>query len=242
MNKKPLLSICIPTYNREFYLEQLLASIVSQKEFYDTDDVEIVIDDGPSKDNTTALVKRYQESYPGKIRYFRNDVAIGMCPAFLEAIELSGGEYTWLFGSDDLMTSVALSATLDMIRKEKPGIILSDRHVFFDLDTDGKPPLNTNKDDIILDGPSQFIKHLGDDNKQNGRMNGNFFTFISIFCFKQEMYLKSKKKFLESYGKKYDRLDRNYFNFSMIVFYDLHSEKIVILKSKILVLCKGGNH
>lgn len=90
MSKKPLLSICIPTYNRELYLKRLLDSIVSQKEFTDTDDVEIVIDDGPSKDNTEELVKTYQEKYKGKIRYYRNEKAIGMCPAFLEAIEFSG--------------------------------------------------------------------------------------------------------------------------------------------------------
>ncbi|HCY21253.1 TPA: hypothetical protein DIC40_05395 [Patescibacteria group bacterium] len=76
MSKTKLLSICIPTYNREPYLKQLLDSIVSQKAFSETNDVEIVIDDGPSKDNTQQLVKDYQNKYPGKIRYFRNDKAI----------------------------------------------------------------------------------------------------------------------------------------------------------------------
>jgi abequosyltransferase len=64
MTNIPLLSICIPTYNRETYLKRLLDSIVSQKEFTDTDDIEILVDDGPSKDNTTDLVKGYQALYP----------------------------------------------------------------------------------------------------------------------------------------------------------------------------------
>ena len=63
MSKKPLLSICIPTYNRETYLNRLLDSIVRQAEFTDTDDVEIVIDDGPSKDNTEVLVQEYQARF-----------------------------------------------------------------------------------------------------------------------------------------------------------------------------------
>ena len=63
MTKKPLLSICIPTYNREKYLKRLLDSIVSQKEFTDSDDVEIVIDDGPSKDNTEVLVQEYKAKF-----------------------------------------------------------------------------------------------------------------------------------------------------------------------------------
>lgn len=73
MNKEPLLSICIPTYNREVYLKRLLDSIVSQKGF--SDDIEIVIDDGPSKDNTQLMVAEYQKKYPN-IRYFRNTKAV----------------------------------------------------------------------------------------------------------------------------------------------------------------------
>jgi abequosyltransferase len=61
--KEPLLSICIPTYNREKYLKRLLDSIVCQKEFTDTDDVEIVVDDGPSTDNTETMVKEYIKKY-----------------------------------------------------------------------------------------------------------------------------------------------------------------------------------
>jgi abequosyltransferase len=61
--KEPLLSICIPAYNREKYLKRLLDSIVSQREFLDTDDVEIVVDDGPSIDNTETLVKSYIKKY-----------------------------------------------------------------------------------------------------------------------------------------------------------------------------------
>ena len=88
--KKPILSICIPTYNRENYLKKLLDSIVVQKDFIETNDVEIVINDGPSRDNTEELVREYQEKYKGKIRYFRNTIAVGMCPALLEVISFSG--------------------------------------------------------------------------------------------------------------------------------------------------------
>ncbi len=241
MSKKPLLSICIPTYNREKYLKRLLDSIVNQAEFTDADDVEIVIDDGPSKDNTESLVQEYQARFWEKIRYYRNPVAIGMCPAFLEAIELSGGEYTWLFGSDDFMSHEALSATLAAIRTHRPAVILSDRYVFTDVQ-ETTLDIHTKKEDILLDGPDAFFRHLGDDNKENGRMNGNFFTFISIFCIRQDLYLQNKAEFLEKYGATYTRLQNNYFNFALIPFYNLHAEKIVIVKNKILVFCQWGNH
>ncbi len=68
--KKPLLSICIPTYNRVEYLRQCLEAIVHQKGFDER--VEIVISDNCSTDNTQAVGLHYQEEYEN-IRYFRNE-------------------------------------------------------------------------------------------------------------------------------------------------------------------------
>ena len=126
-----LLSICIPTYNREKYLERLLESIVTQSWW--SDRVEICIDDGPSTDNTQSLVERYQKQY-SNIRYFRNDVAIGMMPAILESISFSQWTYTWLFWSDDAMAPDALEKTLTIIKKFSPTLVLSDRKVFISED------------------------------------------------------------------------------------------------------------
>jgi glycosyltransferase involved in cell wall biosynthesis len=70
-DKKPLLSICIPTYNRAEYLDKSIASIVSQTEF-SIESVELVVSDNASNDNTREVVKKYQETYKN-IYYFRND-------------------------------------------------------------------------------------------------------------------------------------------------------------------------
>lgn len=68
----PILSICIPTYNRATYLEATLNSIVNQKIFQETDEVEIVISDNCSEDHTREVSEKYVEIYGAKIRYFRN--------------------------------------------------------------------------------------------------------------------------------------------------------------------------
>lgn len=67
---KPLLSICIPTYNRSFYLKNSLNSVICQKEFK-KGNVEIVISDNASTDDTESVVKEYVSKYEN-IRYFRN--------------------------------------------------------------------------------------------------------------------------------------------------------------------------
>jgi glycosyltransferase involved in cell wall biosynthesis len=69
-NKKPLLSVCIPTYNRADILDKSIASIVTQPEF-DSDDVELVVSDNASNDNTEETVKKYQKKYKN-IFYLKN--------------------------------------------------------------------------------------------------------------------------------------------------------------------------
>ena len=69
MLDSPLLSICIPTYNRSEYLIRCLNSIISQPEFDER--VEIVVSDNCSSDNTEHVIKDLVNSYPN-IRYFKN--------------------------------------------------------------------------------------------------------------------------------------------------------------------------
>lgn len=67
---KPLLSICIPTYNRYKYLKNCLNSIICQKEFQEKK-VEIVISDNASTDDTQKLCKEYSSHFEN-IHYYRN--------------------------------------------------------------------------------------------------------------------------------------------------------------------------
>jgi len=68
----PLLSICIPTYNRASYLNKTIASIVRQKHFQETNEVEIVITDNFSDDKTREICEKYIQLYGEKIRYYQN--------------------------------------------------------------------------------------------------------------------------------------------------------------------------
>jgi abequosyltransferase len=72
MGNNIILSICIPTFNRAQYLEETLLSIVNQKRFKETFDIEIVISDNCSKDNTNEVSQKFIGMYGEKIRYFRN--------------------------------------------------------------------------------------------------------------------------------------------------------------------------
>lgn len=75
-NKQPLLSLCIPTFNRREYLQKSIESIICQPEFQ-SGEVEIVISDNASTDGTESLGKAYASQY-GNIRYFCNSENAGM--------------------------------------------------------------------------------------------------------------------------------------------------------------------
>lgn len=67
---QPLVSICIPTYNRAECLKETLSSIVCQEEFKDGY-VEVVVSDNASTDNTEQVGSSYEKKYSG-IHYYRN--------------------------------------------------------------------------------------------------------------------------------------------------------------------------
>ena len=107
-NTNVKLSLCIPTYNRAAYLAQTLESIVTQA----TDQVEIVVSDNASTDDTKAVVRQYQQRCP-RLTYFRQEQNVGADRNYLSVVAHATGEYCWLLGDDDLIEEQAISRLLD---------------------------------------------------------------------------------------------------------------------------------
>ena len=68
-NNTILLSLCIPTYNRVGTLTVVLERVVHDPDF--NEEVEIVISDNCSTDDTEAQIRRMASEYPN-IKYYRN--------------------------------------------------------------------------------------------------------------------------------------------------------------------------
>ena len=118
----PLLSICIPTYNRAEILDKSLESITKQDIFQKTDEVEIIVSDNCSQDNTHNIVHKYIEKFGNKIKYFRNQENIGD-KNFPLAISRGNGDFLKLCNDTLLFVPNALQDMLDVIKKnlkEKP--------------------------------------------------------------------------------------------------------------------------
>jgi glycosyltransferase involved in cell wall biosynthesis len=96
----PKISIVTPSYNQAQYIEETILSIINQN----YPNLEFIIIDGGSKDETSAIIKKY-ESY---IKYWLSEPDNGQVEAILKGFKHCTGEiFNWI-NSDDLLAENAL--------------------------------------------------------------------------------------------------------------------------------------
>ena len=118
-NKNVLISICIPTFNREIYLKNTLESIVSQPEFVNSDNVEIVISDNASCDGTKELCEGYVKKYKNKILYSRNETTTHTSENFKKVLSLAHGDFLKLHNDNLMVKPNGLAKLLETVKKYK---------------------------------------------------------------------------------------------------------------------------
>ncbi len=101
---KPLVSVCIPTYNKARYLRKSLESIINQT----YGNLEIVVSDNASTDNTEEIMKSFTD---GRLKYCRNPTNIGCYNNYNTCLKVAKGEFVAFYHSDDMYES-------DIVEKE----------------------------------------------------------------------------------------------------------------------------
>lgn len=103
----PLVSIGVPVRNGAAFLAEALESVVAQ----DYSNLEVVICDNDSADDTAAIARRYASVDP-RFRYVHNGADLGFLGNFRRALKESRGTYfTWL-AHDDLLLHPSYTSTL----------------------------------------------------------------------------------------------------------------------------------
>ena len=213
MNKKIQLSVCIPTFNREKYLEKLLDSIISQDDF--SNKIEIIIYDDPSSDNTEWMVAKYIKKYDN-IYYYRNIIRIGMMPSIMKSILKCNGEYIWLFGSDDIMWPNWLNSILSIINKESPDLILSNYWSSKNINYENTW-LKYSKYSYVED----FCNNLWNQQSNIDSIKTfdhviSYFSYMSIYCFRRDIFKLSYDVIVAEKNNNIDIMN-HYFNYIYIL-------------------------
>jgi glycosyltransferase involved in cell wall biosynthesis len=107
--QRPRLSICIATFKRAAFIGETLRCIAAQLR----PDVEVVVVDGASPDDTPEVVRPFAER--DGVRYFREAVNSGVDADYDKAVGYARGKYCWLMTDDDLLVPGAVARVLDAV-------------------------------------------------------------------------------------------------------------------------------
>lgn len=138
-----MVSILVPAYNSEQFIEETLLSCVNQ----DYTDVEIIVVDDGSADRTLEIVGRWEKEH-SNIHVFSQPNR-GACAARNLALEKSSGEYVMFLDADNIISPNKVKAQMELLAAANDDMAVAtcpwDR--FYTTIEDAKfPNLNVYKD------------------------------------------------------------------------------------------------
>ncbi len=113
------LSVLVPIYKVEAYLDQCLTSIIDQADA----GVEIVLCDDCSPDGSGAIAQGYVDRHPQQVRMIRHAQNRGLSAARNSMLEVARGDYVWFIDSDDWLRPGAIAAVAEVVRNHRPDLI-----------------------------------------------------------------------------------------------------------------------
>ncbi|MFD0767742.1 glycosyltransferase family 2 protein [Bacillus sp. CGMCC 1.60114] len=121
-----LLSIIVPIYNVERYLEECIVSLIKQK----VENIEIILIDDGSTDDSRSIMEKYRVMDSRiKCIYKENE---GLGPTRNVGTQIAKGEYIMYLDSDDYIQSNSLVLLIEEIQNDKKDIIIFNGEGFYD--------------------------------------------------------------------------------------------------------------
>lgn len=167
------ISIIVPIYNAEKYIEKCLDSLVNQTK----KELEFILVNDGSTDNTENLIKKYKDK---RIKYFKNkNQGIGKTRNF--GIEKATGKYLMFLDSDDYLDIDACKQLYEKANNEKLDLVVFD---FYRVE-------NKKNTAVIID----------DFENSSLKVNPNLLLEINLGpcnkLFKRDLVIKNNTRFLE---------------------------------------------
>jgi glycosyltransferase involved in cell wall biosynthesis len=154
----PIVTIGLPTYNGERYLEETLESLVTQE----LDDVEIVISDNGSTDATESIGRAFAFRYP-TIRYERVAENRGAAWNYNRVLALARGRYFKWAADDDVCEPSFLRRCVEVLDAVPEVVLAFPRTLLIDGHGGEIGPLDDDDLDLGAEDPverlSQLLRH-----------------------------------------------------------------------------------
>lgn len=177
----PKISVIIPVYNTEKYLEKCLDSIINQT----YQDFEIVIINDGSIDNSQNIIEKYLDKYQNKIKCINKENG-GLSSARNYGIEVARGDYIIFVDSDDYIKKDLFEQLLPYIQK--------------DIDLVKYKLIKVSEEYKELervDGPS-FDEVTGEEGFNKLVFNDVLLEPACLYLYKRDIFIKNNLRFLEN--------------------------------------------
>ncbi len=153
-----ILSICVPTYNRQDKLKELVESVITQITGLE-DKVEICISDNDSDDGTKEYLEKLLKSNYKYLHINENKENKGFDKNLILLFGMSSGKFLWMMGDDDLVVNNTLKKLVEFL----DGIKDDNINLIYLQVLDGSLPSDSNKFDReitskeIISNPNGFM-------------------------------------------------------------------------------------
>jgi glycosyltransferase involved in cell wall biosynthesis len=119
----PWLSILIPAYNAESYIEECLRSIFSQS----LHGVEIIVVNDCSTDQTVSITEQLVASFPGaSLKFLHNETNRGLSFTRNRMLDICNGQYVWFVDADDCVRPDAITQLKRIVDEHAPDFVVCD--------------------------------------------------------------------------------------------------------------------
>lgn len=122
---KPLVSVIMPVYNAERYIREAIDSILAQT----CTDWELILIDDASRDRSAEVAKAYA-AQDRRIRYYANEVNLGVAKTRNRALSLARGEFVAPLDNDDVALPTRLEEQVRFLRTHQDhALVASDLEI-----------------------------------------------------------------------------------------------------------------
>ena len=119
-NNKPLVSVIMPVYNAEKYLDRSISSVINQT----YDNLEILLIDDCSTDNSYNILKEYAKK-DKRIKVFHNQENQHVSETRNVGIRNSTGKYLYFIDSDDFIDNDYIEHLVNTAEKENADVVVN---------------------------------------------------------------------------------------------------------------------
>lgn len=154
--KNPKVSVIIPNYNHESYLDERIQSVLNQR----YDNFEVIILDDSSEDNSCNVIERYRNNPHVSCILYNKENSGSTFKQWAKGFSLAKGELIWIAESDDSCSPYLLQNLVYEFEKDSNLVLAYSLSLFIDEYGNRYKAANNVMKTIHLDGKDYIQRYM----------------------------------------------------------------------------------